>query len=69
MINKDQIITVVDSKSLPFNDIASYLQNNFLLQIQQTVQLSDVAGDFIVSSITSEQKEEIKKYFFLKITK
>ena len=64
MINKDQIITVVDSKSLPFDDIASYLQNNCSLQIQQTVQLSNVAGDFIVSSITSEQKEEIKKYFF-----
>jgi phosphoserine phosphatase len=64
MINKDQIITVVDSKSLPFNDIASYLQNNYSLQLQQIVQLSDVAGDFIVSSITSEQKEEIKKYFF-----
>jgi len=64
MINKDQIITVVDSKSLPFNDIASYLQNNFSLHLQQTVQLSDVACDFIVSSITSEQKEEIKEYFF-----
>ena len=64
MINKDQIITIVDSKSLPFDDIASYLQNNFSLQLQQIVQLSDVAGDFIVSSITSEQKEEIKKYFF-----
>ena len=64
MINKGQIITVVDSKSLPFDDIASYLQNNFSLQLQQTVQLSNVAGDFVVSSITSEQEEEIKKYFF-----
>jgi len=64
MINKGQIITVVDSKSLPFDDIASYLQNNFSLQLQQTLQLSNVAGDFVVSSITSEQKEEIKKYFF-----
>ena len=64
MINKDQIITLVDSKPLPFDDITSYLQDHFSLTVKEFKQLSPVAGDFFVTSLTNQQKQELKKYFF-----
>lgn len=64
MINKDQIITVVDSKPLEFENIKSYLQNNFSLSVKKFKILSEVAGDFFVDSITVKQTQELKKYLF-----
>jgi phosphoserine phosphatase len=65
MINKDQVVTVVDSKPIAIEDIKSYITKTFSLEISDTTKLSDVACDFYAPSISDTQKLELRKYFFL----
>jgi phosphoserine phosphatase len=65
MTNKDQVVTVVDSKPVAMEDIKSYITTAFSLEISDSKKLSDVACDFYIPSISGAQKQEIRKYFFL----
>ena len=65
MTNKDQVVTVVDSKPVAMEDIKSYITTAFSLEISDSKKLSDVACDFYIPSISDAQKQEIRKYFFL----
>ncbi len=66
MINKDQVLTIVDSTNLDIKDIQSHLTNNFSLDITKSIALSDVASDLFISSISDEQEQDVRKYFFSK---
>jgi phosphoserine phosphatase len=64
MLNKEQIITAVHSKPIHAEEIKSYLIFNYSLTITGSKSLSNEACDFYVSSISDNQKKEIRNYFY-----
>ncbi len=66
MINNDQVITIVDSKFLPVDEIKSFLQNNLSLTIKNTTPLSEAAADYFIDALSVNQVSDIKKLLFNK---
>jgi Phosphoserine phosphatase len=64
MLNKEQIITAVDSKPIYAEEIKSYFISNYSLTITGSKSLSNEACDFYVPSISDSQNKEIRNYFY-----
>ena len=66
MISKDQIVTLVSSTPLAIEEISNYFKKDLSLSVSKTNSLSENALDLYVSSLSEEDKQVLRKYFFSK---
>ena len=65
MINKKQVVTIVQAHSFTADDLSQYFQNTLSLQINKQTKLSESAYDFYLESLTQDQNQELRKKCYL----
>jgi phosphoserine phosphatase len=66
MISKDQVVTLVSSTLLVTEEISNYFKKDLSFSVSKTNSLSENALDLYVNSLSDEDKQVLRKYFFSK---